>query len=133
NGTNAMEGIVERNGCFWMEDLPLFGGTNTLSITAMDAASNIMTTNISIVQSSVDLAITNIDGDLNDLAVTVQGTINTSGYTIWVNGVRTNISTNGTWTAENVPLNEGGTVVIQARAIPNSDNSGNGSGGGGTV
>ena len=35
------------------------------------------------------------------------------------------------WTATNVYLPPGGTAVIQARAIPNSDNGGNGTGGSG--
>jgi hypothetical protein len=61
------------------------------------------------------------------------GTINVSDHTVWVNGVKATIDS-GTWQADNVPMTPGGTAVIQARAIPNTDHDGNGTGGsGGTV
>jgi hypothetical protein len=64
--------------------------------------------------------------------VTVTGTIDdSSDYTVWVNGVMATLNGDGTWTATNVFLPPGGTAVIQARAIPNSDNGGNGTGGSG--
>jgi hypothetical protein len=63
--------------------------------------------------------------------ITVTGTFNGSGHKIWVNGTEA-VQSGGTWTADNVRLNEGGTASVQARAIPNTDNGGNGTGGGGT-
>lgn len=38
--TNVANGLVERNGNFWVENLPLGGGTSSLVITATDAAGN---------------------------------------------------------------------------------------------
>ena len=35
--TNVVGGIVERNGNFWVENLPLASGTNWLTLTATDA------------------------------------------------------------------------------------------------
>lgn len=47
-----------------------------------------------------------------------------------VNGVAASTQ-EGRWRAEFVPLPEGGTALIQVRAIPLSDNDGNGIGGSG--
>ena len=44
--TNEVDGIVERNGNFWVEDLPLAAGTNLLTLTATDAVGNTNATNI---------------------------------------------------------------------------------------
>ena len=44
--TNILNAIVERNGDFWVENVPLSGGSNWLTLTATDAAGN--TTNVSI-------------------------------------------------------------------------------------
>ena len=35
--TNVVNGIVERNGNFWVENLPLASGMNSLTLTATDA------------------------------------------------------------------------------------------------
>jgi hypothetical protein len=55
--TNEAVGLVERNGMFWLEDLPLAAGTNTIELTATDAAGNVNTTSFNLVQSSVTLTI----------------------------------------------------------------------------
>ena len=133
--TNVAPGIVERNGNFWVENLPLAAGTSSLTLTATDATgTNASTTNITVVQSSVGLSITSIPDITCQKTITVSGTIGTSGYSVWVNGVLS--SQSGTsWTANNVPVNGTGTAVIQALAISTSDNNGNGAtgtGGGGT-
>jgi Glucodextranase, domain B len=130
--TNIVSGLVERDGKFWAENLPLNPGTNTVTITATDAAGNMSVTNINVFPSSVALTIdcpsTN---ELWNQTLTVTGTIaDSSDYTVWVNGTKATAS--GTsWTATNVYLPQGGTAVIQARAIANSDNGGNGTGGSG--
>src|SRR5439155_4169803 len=55
--TNVANGLVERDGNFWVEGLSLAEGTNTLTLTVADAAANTSATNISIVQSPLVLAI----------------------------------------------------------------------------
>ena len=37
--TNTISAIVERDGKFWIENLPLAPGSNELTLTATDAAS----------------------------------------------------------------------------------------------
>ena len=129
--TNVVAGLVERNGLVWVQGLPLTGGTNTLTLTMTDAAGNTATTNITVIQSAVTLTIDDLPEDqLNQPAMTISGTMDASGYTVWVNGMQATDNGDGTWSVPNAPLNDGGTAVIQARAIPNSDNSGNGTGAG---
>jgi hypothetical protein len=134
---NVVAGLVERNGNFWVENLPLASGTNWLTVTATDAAGNVSQTNISVVQSLVNMTFTSIPEVSNQVVVTVQGTIDTFGYTVWVNGVQAWPSGAApiAWEADNVPVNGTGTAVFEALAIPNSDHGGNGTpgtGGGGT-
>ncbi len=132
--TNSVAAVVERTGLFWAQNLPLASGTNIVTIMATDAAGKSTTTNISVVQSSVVVNIDPVSADqLNLPLVTVSGETNTGGYTVWVNGVQAANNGGTNWIATNVPVNPGGTAVIQARAIPNSDNGGNGSGGGGAT
>jgi hypothetical protein len=138
--TNIVAGVIERNGNFWVDNIPLSPGNNNLTLTATDINGHTNSTNISVVQSSVVITINPITDDLNQSTVTVTGTISATNYTLWVNGVATTnfswyLNTNF-WTAINVPMNGAGSAVVQVRAIPNTpaDNYGNGStsGGGGT-
>ena len=118
--TNSVDAIVERNGNFWAENLPLDDGTNTLILTATDAAGQSSSTNISVVKATVNLTIGNVD----PVQSTVSGTIGTSGYTVWINGVQATPDGNN-WFATNVPMfSIGNTMVYQARAIPNTDTNG---------
>jgi hypothetical protein len=136
---NVVPGVIERNGNFWVDNIPLAPGNNSLTLTATDINNHTTTTTITVVQSSVQLTINPITDDLYQPTVTVTGTINTNNYTVWVNGVAA--SQSGTapsisWTAWNVPMNGDGCAVVQARAIPNtpadSYGNGDGNGGGGT-
>ncbi len=137
--TNVVAGVIERNGNFWVDNIPLAPGANSLTLTATDINHNTNTTNIYVVQSGVGLNITYIDPITTQTAITVSGTINATNYTVWVNGVVASQSGSPpsiSWTANNVPVNGAGTAVIQACAIPDipADGNGNGTapGGGGT-
>jgi hypothetical protein len=128
----SLAGLVERNGLLWIEGMPLRPGTNMLMVTATDAAGNSATTNLTIIGTTTALTINAVPrNQLWQLTVDVSGAIDTSGYDIWVNGVKATLKDDGTWSASEVPLNEGNTAVIQAVAIPKSDHEGNGTGGSG--
>jgi hypothetical protein len=131
--TNIFSGVVERDGEFWVENLPLSNGTNFLTLTVADTAGNEVATNILVFPGAVGLTIDLPDAcQLWNQGITVNGTISDEDdYTVWVNGVKAALNGDGTWTATNVFLPAGGTALIQARAIPNSDNGGNGTGGSG--
>jgi hypothetical protein len=128
--TNVVTAVVEREGTFWAENVPLEEGTNFLTLSAVDTARNAASTNITIVNLPAALTFAPLTGSLTEGATDVGGyATGLSGYTIWVNGVMAT-QAYGMWNAH-APLNPGGTAVIQATAIPNSDYGGNGFGGGG--
>jgi hypothetical protein len=86
--TTTAEGIVERDGKFWIENLPLADGENTVNLTVTDVAENSTMESLAVVKSSLLLTIDPLDPSyLNQPYVTVTGTINASDYKVWVNGV----------------------------------------------
>ena len=135
--SHSKTGIVERNGLVWVEGLPLAAGANTLTVTSTDAAGNTSVTNIGVIKSAITITIDSVpDEQLNNPTTTVTGTISVNDRTLWVNGVKiTSFTANGqggwNWEADEVSTGSGGTAVIQATAIPNDDNNGDGSGGNG--
>jgi hypothetical protein len=135
NVTSEVEGLVERSGLLWVENLPLGPGANTLTLSMTNAAGKPNLTSLTVIQSDVVLTIGDLSTtDLNQPFINVGGSINAQGYTVWVNGRQATPSGGQTWQALNVPVCEGGSAVIQARAIPNTDHGGQGTGGsGGTV
>jgi hypothetical protein len=127
--TNTYDGGVERNGNFWLENLPINTGTNTFTITVTDAAGNTSVTNISVVQSTLVLTVNPVtpDSQLWQPTVNLTGTISDPTYAVWVNGVKGHNNGNGTWSANNVPVNSGGTASFVATAYAPSDQQPDGS------
>jgi len=125
--------LVERDGKFWIQNLDLSSGTNIIQITVQDAAGNTSVTNITVV--AAPLAFT-VDGyqaaPFSPTMPTtyVWGSIDSTNCTVWVNGVRAELDGYGAWEVTNAPVTSGGTYLFQARAVPNTDNGGNGSGSG---
>ena len=117
SNANTVEGMVERNGMFWVENLPLADGDNTLTVTATDAAGNVTTTNITVSTSDVVLTIDSTPtGDaLYQPCGTVSGTV-TPGYSVAINGVAANVDDYGNWTTNIVPLIGQGTATFDAVA-----------------
>ena len=103
--TNTYTGEVDRNGNFWLENLPLQPGSNAFAIAVEDAVGNTSLTNLSVVQSSLVLTISPVtpDSQLWQPTVNVTGTISDPTYAVWVNGVKGHNNGNGTWLANNVP------------------------------
>jgi hypothetical protein len=123
NNTNFASGAVGRDGIFWLQNLPLNTPTNTLTLTVQDVVGNTTVTNLTLRQSGVALTLNPATAG----ATSVSGTIDASGYKIWVNGTNAVQPGNGTWHAT-LPAMTGASGMIEATAIPNSDNGGNGSG-----
>jgi hypothetical protein len=130
--TNVFNALVGRDGGFYVSDLPLNSGTNVYTLTVTDVASNMTTTNFTVIQGDAGLTIDPISPN----QTTVTGEINFNTFTVWVNGIKATMSSsqngNGvyTWEADDVPIPPNGSVV-QVTAIPNSDNGGYGSWGNG--
>ncbi len=116
--TNVYAGQVERNGNFWLENLPINAGTNAFTITVTDEIGNTSVTNVSIVQSTLVLTVNPVtpDSQLWQPTVNLTGTISDSTYAVWINGVKGHNNGNGTWSASNVPVNGGGTASFTATA-----------------
>jgi hypothetical protein len=116
---NSVNGLVERNGTFWLENMPLCPGTNNVTIIAVDAAGNTTTNQIKLVQNAVTIAIAPVpDSQLNLGFTTVQGTVSDPSYSVSVNGVLAVVDGGGNWTASNVPVNNGGTAAFNVTAYP---------------
>jgi hypothetical protein len=95
--------LVERNGRFWLEDLPLTDGNHDLLVTATDAANKSATNNILVSKSAVELAVDEIPVITNGTPViNLSGTINSNDHAVWVNGRRAD-PTNGVWSVQDVP------------------------------
>jgi Glucodextranase, domain B len=120
----TVNGLVERGGNLWVENVPLSPGTNSISISAVDAAGNVSTTNINVVQSDLSLTVTPLDGGvMNSAYATVYGTVSDPDCTILVNGIPGTNNGDGTWEVDNVPLPPGGTVALVVTAQPEDDDS----------
>ncbi|HEU6447731.1 MAG TPA: hypothetical protein VFV23_04765 [Verrucomicrobiae bacterium] len=113
---------VQRNGKV-QTIVPLNSQTNLVSITAIDAAGNTFTTNITVIQSAVTLMIDPISDDqLNQTSIYVSGTISDPDAQISVNGVDGINYGDGTWDADGVPVSSTGSADVNAEALDESNN-----------
>ncbi len=120
--SNIIAGLVERDGAVWFNSLPLNSGTNTVTITATDAAGNTSMANLNVVKSAISLNVNPLaDDQLNQPSVTVSGTIGDSGDHVTVNGVSATVSGNN-WTATNVPVSPDGTASLNVIVSDSGNN-----------
>ena len=114
--TNSVQGLVERSGQVWVENLPLAAGTNLLKVTATDAAGHLTTTNLILIQSVVTVTMDSLSSDqLNQSTVWVTGTCNdtNSTYCIYVNGLKAYYTDDsGDWEADGVAVSPTGTALF---------------------
>jgi hypothetical protein len=119
--TNVVQGLVERNGYFWVENVPLNAGANHLTFTATDAAGNSSHTNLVVYRSDEILTMDPIPADqVSWLQVTVTGKVFPRNRAVWINGTQAQVAPDGAWVANNVPVQSpsGGTAVFEMSAIP---------------
>ena len=116
---NMVNGLVERDGRFWLENLPLNTGTNSLSITVSNVVGNATVTNISLVPSALTLTMTPVSdpSQLWQPTVSVGGTISDASYAVWADGVKGTNNGDGTWSAT-VPTTPGGVAIFDVTAYP---------------
>jgi hypothetical protein len=127
--TNIFNGVVERNGNFWVQNLPLNTGTNSFTLTVTDAAGNVATTNMSVVSSALVVTVneSSSDSQLWQSTINLTGTISDATYAVWVNGVKGHNNGDGTWSANNVPVNKGGTASFVVTAYAPTEQQPDGS------
>ena len=128
--TNTVEGLVERDGTVWAANLPLAAGTNWLTITAQDAAGNLSSTNLAVVQSGVMVTIQPLTSDqLNQSSVIVYGTVSDATVEVYVNGVQAGVDPDtGDWEADYVPVSPSGAALLDVEIYPAPSGGGGGSG-----
>ena len=91
--SNSFAVLVERNGLFWAENLPLTSGTNRLILIATDAAGNTLANNLTVIKSLLTFTIDAVpQSNLNSPAISMTGTFADTEHTIWVNGVRASLN-----------------------------------------
>jgi hypothetical protein len=109
--TNTVQGLVERSGMVWVNDLPLAAGMNILTLTTTDAAGNSTTTNLTLVQSGVMVTMDPLpDDQLNQSSVNVTGTVSDPNVNLAINGRSATVYEDGTWQATDVPASATGTA-----------------------
>lgn len=121
-------GFVERNGCLWVERVPVAEGKNYLTIVATDAANNSSLTNLMFTKSGMTLYMNPV-ADPNQLwqpRITIMGFCSDTNRTVTVSGVKAKMKPDGHWTATNVPVNSpngGGTATFDISAGDDNENS----------
>jgi hypothetical protein len=117
--TRTVEGEVERDGRFWVDNLPLLARTNLLTLTATDAAGNSAVTNLPIIKSEATLTIDPVPEDqLWQLQVMVTGKVKPAAQRVWVNGLPARVSPDGTWSVRGVTLARNGVAIFEAVSVP---------------
>lgn len=116
--TNTVQGLMERSGAVWFNNLPLNSGTNIVTVTATDAAGNMSATSFNVVGNDVGLVVDPLtDDQMNQTSVTVTGSIGDPvGDCVWVNDVQAGVDPDtGDWEADGVPVNPTGTATLAVR------------------
>jgi hypothetical protein len=136
--TIEVEGLVERGGLFWAENLPLAVGDSEVTVVARNANGLERTSIITVTKSAVDLVIESFPTGttLYKERATVSGTVNSGDCTVTVNGVAApELVPDGPnlwrWTASGVPVVGMGTATFDAVATPTEGGAGAGSMSGG--
>jgi hypothetical protein len=129
--TTTINGMVERNGTLWVNNLPLHDGTNNLTLTVKNSAGLSSATNICVTRSSFALTMNKVKDDLWLPKVNVTGFESDATYAVWVNGVKANVLVNadgsGKWMAHNVPVTPGGVASFNMHAYAPNEKQPDGS------
>ena len=122
--TNMVQGLVERSGLVWIQNLPLATGTNTLTVTATDAAGNTSVTNLALVQSTVTVSMNLLSSDQqNQWPVTVTGMVSDPSCAVTVNGVPAQVNSDGTWEADDVLVSPTGVASFDVEVYSGNASS----------
>ncbi len=123
--TITLPALVERSGTVWVNNLPLAAGTNTLTITAINAAGHSMTTNLTLVQSTVAVTMDPLgSGQLNQPTVTATGTVSDPSESVTVNGQSASVDDEGNWEANTVSVSPTGIAIFDVELSGGSSGSG---------
>ena len=122
--SSAVNGVVARDGNFWLENLPLNSGPNLLTVAVTNVAGLATVTSLTVVQGTQTLAMNPIPPEqLWQPLLNVTGTVSDTGSTVWVNGIQGVNNGDGTWYALNVPNTAGGVASFDLEAYPSLSQS----------
>jgi hypothetical protein len=122
-GSQTYAGLVERDGSFWIQDVPLAPGVNAPTLVASDASGNESSTLLNVTSDGlIELAITqtpSLDGGRGEVLGKVypRCEVTVNGTTAVVKDI---LDADGTfhWTAENTPVYGRSMAVFDAAATP---------------
>lgn len=124
--STRLEGFVERNGCLWVERVPVAEGRNYITVVTTDAAQNSSLTNLVFTKSGMTLYMDAVP-DPNKLwqpNIDITGYCSLTNRTVMVNGVKAKMNADGHWAATHVPVrspNGGGTASFNLKTEPDDD------------
>jgi len=119
--TNGVQALVERSGLLWAKNLPLGGGSNMVFVTARSAAGHVSTVSASVIRSSFTVTLNPLGtNQVNKSLVSVTGMVSAASAQVWVNEVEATVELDGTWRANDVPVNAAATAIfdVQIYATP---------------
>jgi hypothetical protein len=114
--TNIVQGLIEKNGSAWIQNVPLNTGTNSVTVTTTGLNGSTSVGNFNVVKNDVGLVIYPLeDYQLNQPSVNVFGEIGDPSLCVWVNGVQASVDEYGDWEADNVPVSPVGTATLSVQ------------------
>ncbi|HTY88384.1 MAG TPA: hypothetical protein VMB80_13025 [Candidatus Acidoferrum sp.] len=126
--TNNISALIERNGYFWFEHVPLAEGANQVILVATDVSGNSSSTNFVIYGSNeVRIRMDPVqpaDELWQPKIAAVTGKVQPANHDVWINGVQATVKPDGTWLAKNVPVvssPSGGTALFDLTTLSPSD------------
>ncbi len=116
--TNEIMGLVERNGTFWVKNIPILAKINELTFIATDAAGNSSRSNLTIYKSDVEFVIesTPTGDDLHKPFGVVTGHV-MPGYDVYVNGAKAVVEPTGHWHADKAPIYGENIATFEVTAV----------------
>ena len=121
--TNFVPGLVERNGMFWIENVPL-SGINQITIYATNAAGLGTNFTFTLKPSTLNLTVDTLPAgdDLYLSTGTVLGTVDDTTAVVTVNGITANVNPeadNGVyhWSLANAPIPNQGTATFEVSGV----------------
>jgi len=121
--TQVLEGVVEREGRFWLDHVRMPEEIGYVSLVAFDAATNSSATNFTIHRGHTELKLDPLPVLPDRGTITVTGWIGRSNYAVRVNGVQAVVQPDGKWKADRVPVTAGGVAIFDASARPTDTNA----------
>jgi len=114
---NLVIGAVGRDGNFWVENLPLNGAANVLTIAVTNAAGLATVTNLTLGQGALTLTMNAVAASqLWQPTLNVTGMVSDATCTVSVNGTTAVNHGDGTWSAVGVSSSPGGMAAFDLAA-----------------